>query len=226
MSVAELGGRVIAVGRNTERLEETVAMLEGSGHVAEAFDLAQNPDITKWLQGIADNHGPLSGLVHCAGISSIMPLRFLRDDDVDRVLDINLKAAMYLVRGFRVKSVSVKPASVVLMSSVMAAVGQPGMSLYSASKSALSGFARSLALELADEGIRINCIAPAFVKTKMLEETQKTVSEQQMQKIEARHPLGFGEPSDIGNATVFLLSKASRWVTGTTLFVDGGYTAH
>jgi NAD(P)-dependent dehydrogenase (short-subunit alcohol dehydrogenase family) len=107
----------------------------------------------------------------------------------------------------------------------MGLTGQPGQVLYSATKGALIAMARSMALELARESIRVNCVAPAVVAAGMSEELQKTLSPEQFSAITAQHPLGLGRAEDVANAVAFLLADTSRWITGTTLTVDGGYTA-
>jgi NAD(P)-dependent dehydrogenase (short-subunit alcohol dehydrogenase family) len=86
-------------------------------------------------------------------------------------------------------------------------------------------FTKSLAVELAPERIRVNCVAPGFVKTEMLEELRKLLTDEQMKALEDSHPLGLGEPRDVANALAFLLADTGRWITGSTLVMDGGYSA-
>jgi NAD(P)-dependent dehydrogenase (short-subunit alcohol dehydrogenase family) len=141
-------------------------------------------------------------------------------------MDTNFLSAMALVRGFRQRGVCAGGGSVVLFSSVMAFKGQAGQAAYCASKGALVSACRALALELAVECIRINCVAPGLVRTPMANRLQAALSADQYQAVEAAHPLGLGDPADVAAAVVYLLSNAARWVTGTTMVVDGGYTAH
>ena len=107
----------------------------------------------------------------------------------------------------------------------MSQVSRPGLTAYSASKGALSSLVKPLALELAREGIRVNCLAPAMVRTEMMESVFQNMSSEQLAQLEQKHPLGFGEPRDVANAAAFLIADTGRWITGTTIFVDGGYTA-
>jgi NAD(P)-dependent dehydrogenase (short-subunit alcohol dehydrogenase family) len=107
----------------------------------------------------------------------------------------------------------------------MGLAGKRDLSVYSASKAALSGMARSLAVELAPERIRVNCIAPAFVETGMLDELREFLPPEQFEAVEKAHPLGFGKPRDVANAIAFLVAATGRWITGTTLVLDGGYSA-
>jgi NAD(P)-dependent dehydrogenase (short-subunit alcohol dehydrogenase family) len=140
-------------------------------------------------------------------------------------MQLNVFAAMALAKGLRQKGVMANSASIVWLSSVAALVGQPGVSPYAASKGALLAMCKSLALELAKEQIRINCVVPAMVQTPMAEKLFAMMTPEQVAKIELAHPLGIGQPEDVANAIAFLLSDAAKWITGSSLVVDGGYTA-
>jgi NAD(P)-dependent dehydrogenase (short-subunit alcohol dehydrogenase family) len=140
-------------------------------------------------------------------------------------VEINLTAAIMLAKGMRQKEVLASPGSLVLLSSVVGLVGSAGRSVYSSTKSALVGLTKSLALELARDGLRVNCVAPAFVSTPMFEEAKNRLGAEQVSAIEAAHPLGIGTARDVANSVAFLLADSGRWITGTTLVVDGGYTA-
>jgi len=224
--LSQLNARLIVVGRDRARLAETSTMLNGTGHQLEAFDLSSFEDIQGWLKKVTSVSGPLDGLVHSAGSQKIRPLRFLKANDVEEMMRINVSAALGLAKAFRQKGVCTPRSSVVLLSSVMGLVGQVGQAAYSATKSALISLTKSLALELAPEGIRVNCVAPGVVKTDMLEKMQQSLTAEQFKAIEDMHPLGLGTPQDVAFAIAFLLSDMARWITGTTLVIDGGYTAH
>lgn len=223
--LSRLGASVVLVGRDMDRLRKVLSCLEGKGHRIECFDLTHTDAIPDWLKGICAESGPLSGIVHCAGIQNFLPLRSLNADAIESVLNINLKAAISLARGFRLKNVHAETGSLVLVSSVMGLVGGVGRSVYSASKGALNALARSLSLELAREGIRVNCVAPAFVKTEMWDQICQSLGPEQTAAILEAHPLGLGEPRDVADSIAFLLADSSRWITGSILVVDGGYTA-
>jgi NAD(P)-dependent dehydrogenase (short-subunit alcohol dehydrogenase family) len=224
--LSELGARLILVGRNQNRLSETKTLLKGAAHLVEIFDLNHAEDIPSWLKSVAGKTGALNGIVHSAGIQSILPLRITTTEKLDELMRINVTAALGLAKGFRQKEVCASSGSIIFISSIMGLVGQSGQSAYAASKGALISLAKSLAIELARENIRVNCVAPAMVKTEMFDKMMQTLTEDQKRKIADMHPLGFGTPEDVANAIAFLLSDAGRWITGTTLVVDGGYTAH
>ncbi len=219
----KLDTNLILCGRNKERLEETKSQLSPNTKI-ECFDFNNTSDINKWMQKITLQYGPLDGLVHSAGISELMPLKFLNEKTIREVLSVNLESTILLTKSLTRKKVCTSPASVVLISSVMGLVGSIGRTAYSASKSAIIGFCRSAALELAPEKIRINCIAPGFVKTEMFEEVKKKLNQKQIDEIVSAHPLGLGEATDVAHAAAFLLADSAKWITGSTLVVDGGYT--
>jgi NAD(P)-dependent dehydrogenase (short-subunit alcohol dehydrogenase family) len=221
-----LGAKLVLVGRNQKELEKTQELLDGPLHHHFVFDLSENESIASWMKNVVDETGPLDGLVHCAGVHIAKPLRVMISPDIEKVMRVNVTAAFALLKAFRQRGVCAKPGSIVLVSSVMGLVGQAGVTAYSASKGALIALAKSAALELARENIRINCVAPATVSTEMVENLMLKLTVEQFQAIKDMHPLGLGTPRDVANAIAFLLADTGKWITGTTLVVDGGYTAH
>ena len=224
--LSQLGARLVLVARNVDRLHETAARLDGAGHRIEVFDLTQIDDISAWLKRLAADIGPIHGIVHSAGIHITRLVRFQTNLDVDSLMRINLNAVFGLAKGFRQKGVCTADGRVVLLSSVMGLVGQAAVTAYAASKGALIALTKSLAMEFARDGLRVNCVAPAIIKTEMAGTLQDTLTNEQYTAIEAMHPLGIGTPLDVAYAIAFLLAETGRWITGTTLVVDGGYTAH
>lgn len=224
--LSQLGARIVLMARHQEGLGAALAQLEGTGHRVEPFDLSEAETIPNLLKELSSELGPINGLVHCAGSQAIRPLRILSTKDVEGMFRLNVTAALMLAKGFRQKGVHTTSGAIVFVSSVMGTVGAPGRSAYCAGKGALQAMARSLALELAPEGIRVNCVAPGYVRTPMLEQAGAIIGAEGVRRMEEMHPLGFGEARDVAHAIGFLLSDESRWITGSTLTVDGGYTAH
>ncbi len=224
--LSRLGASVACVGRSSGKLGETIRLLAGAGHTTHIFDLNDTDRITSWLIEVAAQTGKLHGLVHAAGLQSVTSLKMFRVEHWREMWRVNTEAALVLAQGFRQRPVYVgENGSIVFISSVMGEVGAPGRAAYSLSKGTLHGFTRSLALELASQHIRVNCVAPAFVRTPMFDEMTRVWTAQQRTEVESAHPLGLGEPEDVANAVAFLLADSGRWITGTVLVVDGGYTA-
>jgi len=221
-----LGAKLVLTGRDKYKLENLCQELSPGQHLARPFDLELGDEIPPWIKGITSEIGPLHGFVHSAGICQLLPVQALNIKRFDRTMRLNLLSAMMIVRAFVQSASHVKnESSIVLISSTAGVLGCPGQTLYSASKGALISFAKGSALELAPLGIRVNAISPACVETPMLDGVRQSMPEENYQQLCKRHALGLGQPQDIANATAFLLSEASRWITGTNLIVDGGVTA-
>lgn len=225
VALSQLGARVVLVGRNRAHLDETLTMLEGPRHTVEPFDLNRTDELPEWMKGVVEKSGPLAGLAHCAGAQVIMPLRVLKTKHVEDLLRINVVSSIMLAKAFRQKGVAGSGGGIVFVSSVMGEVGTPGRSAYCASKSALHALTRALALELAADGIRVNCVAPGAVQTEMVEGMKDALGESRLAEVVRQHPLGLGTPRDVALAIAFLLADTGRWITGSIQFVDGGYTA-
>jgi 3-oxoacyl-[acyl-carrier protein] reductase len=224
--LSELHARVVLVARNAGRLQETLAAMAAGDHRVETFDLSLSDEIPKRMQLIAAETGPFHGLVHAAGKQAATPIRFATESRVEDLVRTNLYSAVMLARGFIHKSCRPPDGgSIVFLSSVMAFSGQPGISVYSATKGALVGLTKSLSIELAPDRIRVNCVAPGFVETEMFEQARTLMADEQVTVLQQAHPLGFGSARDVANAAAFLLADTGRWITGSTLVIDGGYSA-
>ena len=169
--------------------------------------------------------GPIDFFVHAAGIQFIKPIKIVTSEDINRILDINLKSPIFISRYLSNKKIFKRPCSVVFISSIMGVVGSPGQSLYSSSKSGIIGLTKSLSLELSKSNIRVNCVSPGVIKSPLFDNYLKQVTSDMKKKVIENHPLGIGSFKDINMVIKFLLSNESKWITGQNIIVDGGYTA-
>lgn len=223
---SKLGAELILLGRNEERLVDTIKNLDGEKHTYFVIDFTEKNDF-EGLNEFVLTHGKLNGLVHCAGITSTLPVKSISTERLQNAFESNVFGAFALTKWFTKKSViHENGGSIVFIASVMGIVGEVGKSLYSMTKGAIISGSKSMALELAPRNIRVNCISPGVVLTPMVENGVYANDEQLFQKVKDLHPLGLGIPEDIGHTVNFLLSDASRWITGSNLVVDGGYSAH
>ena len=220
---SRMGAYVIVTGRDETRLRETYDILDrssGQKHYSFIADLSDEKDIQK----LADSVQPLDGLVNCAGIVKSQLFQFINSEAIQDILKINFVSATLLTQKL-IKLKKMKTfSSIVFISSISGTkITFPGNSLYSASKAAISGVAKGIALEQASKKIRVNTITPGMVDTHILD--AGTVTQEQLTKDIQKYPLKrYGTPEDIAYAAVYLLSDASSWVTGTDLLIDGGYT--
>lgn len=225
--LSRLGARLVIVGRDMDRLQITLSSLNGEGHQAEVFDLREIDDIPSWLKGLATiSCGEFEGLVHSAGVQMTLPIQTVKLSDYRELMSVNVDAAYALAKGFRQRGVHRAPASLVFISSITALTGEPGLSAYCTSKAALLGLTKSLAMEFSRNGIRVNSVCPGHVATEMAEDLGNRINPEQLEAIAKLHPLGIGRPEDVAHAVSYLLADTGRWVTGSNLVVDGGYTAH
>jgi NAD(P)-dependent dehydrogenase (short-subunit alcohol dehydrogenase family) len=223
--LSTLNARLVLVARNAKRLEETAGLLSGADHAVEPFDLSMVDEVPAWMRRVAAERGPLSGIVHAAAKYAMAPAYALNPRTIEELMKVNVGSALMLARAFCHKNCRTAEGSIVFLSSIMGLAGKPAVGAYSATKAALLGLTRSLAIELAPGKVRVNCIVPGCVETDMLAQIRDAMTAEQFAALEHDHPLGFGRPCDIAYAVAFLLADTGRWITGTTLVVDGGYLA-
>jgi NAD(P)-dependent dehydrogenase (short-subunit alcohol dehydrogenase family) len=227
ISCSQMGARLILLGRNDERLKKTLSQMTNyENHMIFSIDLIDFNKVEPIIKEIVNKIGRIDGLINCAGISVTLPFNMVKPEKMNEFFHTNVHAAMNLTRIVTKQSnFSEAGGSIIFISSVMGVVGENGKSLYSMTKGALIAGSKSLAIELAPRKIRVNSISPGVVETPMSRNAVYSQNEESLNKIKALHPLGLGQPEDVANACVYLLSDASKWVTGTNLIVDGGYTA-
>ena len=220
MTCAGLGAKVVAVGRNQERLDSLMPELEGDGHLAINADLTDEAQVQELLDAVP----AVDGVACCAGVAEMKPFAFVTEEDLERVFAVNCFAPVMLLNKLLKAKKLNKGGSVVFVSSVDGPkVVHAGNSVYSGSKSALVGLARNMAIDLASKKIRVNCVLPGTTDTPMVRTGSAT--EEMLAETAKQFPLKrFAQPEEIANAIVFLLSDGSSFVTGTELVVDGGYS--
>lgn len=225
VTLAALGARVVATGRRADALADTLRALGDGDHAVEPYDLGDLEGIPNWVKVVTARHGALDGLVHAAGIRRTLALRAMSLAAFQETFRVNVDSAAMLVKGLRQAGCAGKPSSVVLVSSVAAFAGGSAIAAYGASKAALLGLTRNLAIELAAEQIRVNAIAPGLVEGGMTDAIRHSLGDAGFESLVSRYPLGIGAPRDVALSAAFLLSDAARWITGQTLVVDGGFSA-
>lgn len=212
---AELGAILVITGRSADRLEAVRVGLAGEGHVAVIGDLTDSATHDALLQTAS----AFDGLVSCAGGAALMPMRMSSEKYLQQMLAINYLAPIGLTQRLLQKKKLLEGASLVYVSALSARAAPQAAGAYSASKAALEAASRTIGLEHARQSIRANCIAPGYVDTPML--TKLGSLADMTDKVDLT-PLGTINPEDVAPAAVWLLSSASRWITRSTLTVDGG----
>jgi len=222
-ALGEAGAHVVVAARRADKLAELVARMTAAGMSAEALEL-DVADIAATEAQVAA-HGPFDVLVNSAGLARHSPALDTTEPDFDVVSDLNIKGAYFLTRAVaKGLAEAGKPGSLINISSQMAHVGGIDRAVYCATKHAVEGFTKAMAIEWGPKGIRVNTICPTFILTPL---TQATFDNPERaawirEKIKLGRP---GEVEDVMGAVTFLASDASALVTGTSLLVDGGWTA-
>lgn len=221
IEASKLGANIIICGRNKERLEQTLVLLEGDNNSIFEGDLLEQ-DVVERLVKETPN---LDGVVLSAGRGLTLPFPFCTREKFDEIFNINFFSPVELLRLLVKKKKLNQNCSIVIIVSIGGThIHSVGNSVYGASKSALQSMVNFTAMELAPKKIRVNGICPGMVNTPLIR--RGTLTEDQFQADMERYPLKrYGEPQDIAYGAIYLLSDASSWVTGTSLVIDGGVTA-
>lgn len=217
---SKLGATVVVTGRNEARLQETLSIMEGDTHQIIIADLATDEGV----QSLVDNCPKLDGLVNNAGYTHTMLTNFINREALSQQLEVNTVAPILLFQRLLKAKKLGKGASVVFTASISGLLcAGLGNVLYSTSKSAINGFVKNAALDLANRSIRVNAVAPGMVDTHIYD--AGTISEEQLEAERQRYPMKrFGKPEEVAYAIIYLLSDASSFTTGSTIVLDGGFT--
>lgn len=225
VGLSQCGAKLVLSGRDPERLQLAAADLEGTGHQALPIDIGSADQMTDFVKSLVTDGSTLDGVFHAAGVSMTLPVRLIKQQQIEEVFRSSVYGAFGIIRAAAQKKVISDGGSIVLMSSISALRGHNGMTVYSSAKAAVDGLVRSAAMELSPRRIRVNSILCGAVYTEMYAREVERMGGDWIASIGAKHPLGFGHTDDITNAVVYLMSGASRWITGSTMAVDGGYMA-
>ena len=217
--LAEQGATVIMMDVNAEGLAETAA-IGGERCHAMTIDLTDATAVAEAVAKIVEEYGKLDGLVHCAGISSRKPLNVLSKEGFSKVMDVNFYSFVELVKLCAKRKHINDGASIVVMSSISSIRGYKAKTEYCVSKAAVDAFVRCMALELADRKIRVNSVMAAEVLTPLAMKAREMNASVGASDFTA--PLGPSEPYEVANTIAFLLSDATKTITGTSLLIDGG----
>ena len=220
IEASKFGAKLILIGRDENRLQEVCSCLIGGEHRFFCCDITDEGMVDQFLKECPS----IDGLVHSAGIGLTLPFKFTTQRELNRIMEVNFQAPVLLTQKL-IKQKKIKNGgSIVYMSSIDGVVtGHVGNSIYSASKGALVGMAKSQAVELAMRNIRVNCILPARVETPLIK--RDNISEEQITKNKELYPLKrYARPEEIAYYAIYLLSNASSFTTGSNLVIDGGFT--
>ena len=227
IAASQAGANVILIGRDKDRLKETHNLLAKGNHLLFSQDISQYDKLEEIISQTVEQLGKISGFIHSAGIHLTMPLSAMKPERYEKLFSVNVVSGFELARIIsKNKYLSENGASFIFIASITGTVGQKALVGYCSSKGALIAGSKAMALELAAKKIRVNCVSPGHINgTMMSDDVFSTLPQESKKTIVDSHPLGLGEPSDVANSCVFLLSKAAKWITGTNLIVDGGYNA-
>lgn len=222
ISLAMHGAKVLAIGRNVQRLEKTKEKCSNNIFIVSA-DVCDEVAMEIAIKDFVDKYGKLKGAVHCAGIEGFTPIRAFDRKLAEEVINISFWGGINIAQIVNKKKYSLTGCSTVLFSSVASRTGKKAMFAYSSAKAALNTAVKSIAKEISNDKKRINTVLPGWVKTNMTNQVIEKFDVQQ--SVFNQHLLGLGKPADVSNVVLFLLSDGASWITGTNFVVDGGYLA-
>ena len=220
LSCISAGANVIFTGRSSDKIHKLKQSF-GNSHAYIQADLSKDEDIER----VTDLCPQLDGLVHCAGLLKTIPVKFISRELLNEIMNVNYYSSVLLTTSLLKSKKINKNASIVFISSISGNyVALKGNALYSASKGAVNAYAKVLALELSSMTVRVNTISPGMIHTNLWTNELSSLSTDQIEEDKKKYPLGYGQALDVAEATVFLLSNRSKWITGTDIVLDGGFT--
>lgn len=227
--LSQLGAQLVLIARNESGLQDTMAGLDGTGHVYRQLDITELAAIEVAAKEIVASVGPIDGIIYCAGITDDRPLALLKPDSFDKVMQVNLNGFIELVRCFTKKCRFNPGMRIVAVSSIASKIGRKAHLAYSVSKAGINSAVQCMAKELADKKIAVNAVIPGMIQSEMYTEYLNVnggVDSNINRALLSRQYLGIGESVDIANAIAFLISPAASFITGVCLPVDGGFLSN
>jgi NAD(P)-dependent dehydrogenase (short-subunit alcohol dehydrogenase family) len=223
IAVAKMGGNVILNGRNTVRLNDVAIQINKESTIVVSGDITEQDTIKNIVEALPK----IDGIVHAAGIMRLLPFKFISSKDLNEMMNVNFTSPTLLSLEILKNKKINNNSSIVYISSITGSIiGTKANSMYAASKGAISGMVKGMAIDLAKSKIRVNEVAPGMIETVGGMEFTNVITEDALLEDKRKYPLGdYGQPEDVALACVYLLSDASKWVTGSKIVVDGGFTA-
>ena len=220
------GAKVHLLGRNERSLKEIYAQLNDNNNSISVLDLQDFERYQNIIESIVTKHGKIDGFIHSAGYQITLPISAMNYQMYLDIFSVNTISAFEFIRLLSKRNYSnLSGMSIVLIASIMSIIANPALTAYCASKAALVGGAKALALELANNKIKVNCVSPGYLEdTKMMTELDEILSNQELDNLKKGYPLGLGSTNDITALCLFLLSDESKWITGQNIIIDGGYS--
>lgn len=224
LKLNSLGASVISVARNKENLGKSQELSSNpDNYHIEIIDLVDDVDsLPKWLDSIVEKYGKLKAMALSAAYTSVEPISICKIQNARDIFNVNYFANLALMKGFSKKKNNIGHLSnILIISSMISEIAIPGTVNYSASKGAINSAVRTLAVELARYGTRVNAISPGHIRTNLVNDKKINIDDY-YKKIEPNYPLGLGKPEDVANLACFLMSDLASWITGVNYTIDGG----
>lgn len=219
LEFARQGAKVAIFGTNSERGDKVVQEIGSDRAAFYQVNVSRTKDVEETIKQVQEKFGPIDILVNNAGITRDQLMLKMTEEDWDQVMEVNVKSCYNTCKAIIRQMLKARKGAIINISSVIGLTGNAGQANYAASKAAIIGFTKAMAKELASRNIRVNCIAPGFIDTKMTE----AMNDQQRQATLTSIPMErMGSPIEIANAAVFLASPMASYITGQVLTVDGG----
>ncbi|MDD2229563.1 MAG: SDR family NAD(P)-dependent oxidoreductase [Candidatus Cloacimonetes bacterium] len=220
------GAKLILLGRDENKMAETTAGMNPEAFYPILIDLTHYKELEEAIDQAVQQMGKIDGFCHCAGFEKTLSIKAMKPDYYMDLFLVNAVAGFELARLLsKKKYCSEAGSSFVFISSITSIVGRAGLTAYSASKGAIVSATKAMAIELARQNIRVNSVSPGTVMTPLMDSFIERLGPEQKAQRLSEFPLGFGNPDDVANLVAFLFSHRSKWITGTNIIIDGGYTA-